>query len=99
MLAVFVTIPLCAQKTLENDEIIATIGVNTPMYKNMESDVVVGIHYGHYYPNGIGFRTGFQYIPTVVEIDNNFSVPLAITYRTGSRSRTAKLTSAVYGAA
>ena len=99
MLAVFVTIPLCAQKTLENDEIIATIGVNTPMYKNMESDVVVGLHYGHYYPNGVGFRTGFQYIPTVVEIDNNFSVPLAITYRTGSRSRTAKLTSAVYGAA
>ena len=96
---ILTTVPLCAQKTLENDEIIATIGGNTPMYKNMESDVVVGIHYGHYYPNGIGFRTGFQYIPTVVEIDNNFSVPLAITYRTGSRSRTAKLTSAVYGAA
>ena len=93
------TIPFCAKKHLENDEIIATIGVNTPMYKNMESDVVVGIHYGHYYPNGIGFRTGFQYIPTVVEIDNNFSVPLAITYRTGSRSRTAKLTSAAYGVA
>ena len=90
-------IPLSAQKPLENDEIFATIGVNAPMYKNMESDVVVGIHYGHYYPNGIGFRTGFQYIPTVVEIDNSFSVPLAITYRTGSRSRTAKLTSAADG--
>ena len=99
MLAVFVTIPLCAPKTLENDEIIATIAVNTSMYKNMESDVVVGLHYGHYYHNGVGFRTGFQYIPTVVEIDNNFSVPLAITYRTGSRSRTAKLTSAAYGVA
>lgn len=99
ILAIFVTIPLCAQKPLENDEIFATVGVNTPMYKNIESDVVVGIHYGHYYPNGIGFRTGFQYIPTVVEIDNNFSVPLAITYRTGSRSRTAKLTSAAYGVA
>ena len=99
ILAVFVTVPLCAQKPLENDEIFATVGVNAPMYKNMESDVVVGIHYGHYYPNGIGFRTGFQYIPTVVEIDNNFRVPLAITYRTGSRSRTAKLTSAAYGVA
>ena len=64
-------IPLSAQKPLENDEIFATVGVNAPMYKNMESDVVVGIHYGHYYPNGIGFRTGFQYIPTVVEIDNS----------------------------
>ena len=27
ILAVFVTIPLCAQKTLENDEIIATVGI------------------------------------------------------------------------
>ena len=97
--AILLTIPLSAQKPLENDEFFATVGVNVPMYKNMESDVVVGLHYGHYYPNGVGFRTGFQYIPTVVDIDNSFSVPLAITYRTGSRSRTAKLTSAAYGVA
>ena len=97
--AILVTIPLYAQKALENDEIIATLGVNVPMYKNMESDVVVGLHYGHYYPNGVGFRAGFQYIPTVVEIDNSFSVPLAVTYRTGSRSRYAKLTAAAHGVA
>ena len=93
------TIPLCAQKPLENDEIIATVGVNVPMYKNMGGDVVIGLHYGHYYPNGVGFRTGFQYIPTVVDIDNSFSVPLAISYRTGSRSRSQKITSAAYSAA
>ena len=97
--AIMVTIPLSAQKALENDEIIATVGVNVPMYKNMESDVVVGLHYGHYYPNGVGFRAGFQYIPTVVEIDNSFSVPLAVTYRTGSRSRSTKLTAAAHGVA
>lgn len=97
--AILVTIPLSAQKALENDEIIATVGVNVPMYKNMESDVIVGLHYGHYYPNGVGFRTGFQYVPTVVEIDNSFSVPLAVTYRTGSRSRSAKLTAAAHGVA
>lgn len=97
--AILVTIPLSAQKALENDEIIATVGVNVPMYKNMESDVVVGLHYGHYYPNGVGFRAGFQYVPTVVEIDNSFSVPLAVTYRTGSRSRSTKLTAAAHGVA
>jgi len=97
--AILVTIPLCAQKALENDEIIATVGVNVPMYKSMESDVIVGLHYGHYYPNGVGFRAGFQYIPTVVEIDNSFSVPLAVTYRTGSRSRSTKLTAAAHGVA
>lgn len=32
---ILLTIPLCAQKVLENDEIIATVGVNVPMYKNI----------------------------------------------------------------
>ena len=99
VLAIFVTIPLCAQKTLENDEIFATVGVNVPMYKNMESDVVVGLHYGHYYPNGVGFRTGFQYTPSVMDIDNSFGVPLAITFRTRSRTTSAKLNSAAHGIA
>ena len=92
-------IPLSAQKPLENDEIFATVGVHVPMYKNMESDMVIGLHYGHYYPNGVGYRAGFQYIPTVVEIDNSFSVPLAVTYRTGSRTASAKLNSAAHGIA
>ena len=97
--AILLTVPLSAQKALENDEIFATVGVNVPIYDNMESDVVVGLHYGHYYPNGVGFRAGFQYIPTVVDIDNSFSVPMAITYRTGSRTTSDKLTAAAYGIA
>ena len=97
--AILLTVPLSAQKALENDEIFATVGVNVPIYANMESDVVVGLHYGHYYPNGVGFRAGFQYIPTVVDIDNSFSVPMAITYRTGSRTTSDKLTAAAYGIA
>ena len=92
-------IPLSAQKPLENDEIFATVGVHVPMYKNMESDMVIGLHYGHYYPNGVGYRAGFQYIPTVVDIDNSFSIPLAVTYRTGSRTTSAKLNSAAHGVA
>ena len=91
---IFATIPLCAQKAVENDAVFVTVGANVPMYKNIEGDVVLGLHYAHYYPNGVGFRTGFQYIPTVVDIDNSFSLPLAISYRTGSRSRSQKLTSA-----
>ena len=76
---VLMSFPLCAQKVIENDEIFAIVGANVPMYKNIEGDVVVGLHYGHYYPNGVGFRAGFQYTPTVVDIDNSFSVPLAFT--------------------
>ena len=96
---VLMSFPLCAQKVIENDEIFATVGANVPMYKNIEGDVVVGLHYGHYYPNGVGFRAGFQYTPTVVDIDNSFGVPMAITFRTGSRSTSQKLMSAAHGVA
>ena len=41
----------------------------------------------------------FKYIPSVVDIDNSFSVPMAITYRTGSRTTSDKLTAAAYGIA
>ena len=93
------TIPLCAQKIIENDEVFVTVGANVPMYRNIEGDVVIGLHYGHYYPNGVGFRTGFQYTPTVVDIAGSFSLPMAISYRTGSRSRSQKLISAANGVA
>lgn len=46
--AVLMSLPLFAQKVIENDEIFATIGTNVPMYKNIEEDVVVALHYGHY---------------------------------------------------
>ncbi len=99
VLTILMTTPLCAQKVLENDESFITVGANVPMYKNIEGDVVVGLHYGHYYHNGVGFRAGFQYSPTVVDIDNSFGIPLAVTYRTGSRTTSQKLTSAAYGVA
>lgn len=82
----------------ENNEIFATVGVNVPMYRNIESDVLVGIHYGHYYPDGIGFRAGFQYSPSVSDIDNCFGVPMAFTFRTRSRSMSSRLDSATMGA-
>lgn len=31
--AIFVTIPLCAQKAIEKDDIFVTVGANVPMYK------------------------------------------------------------------
>lgn len=62
--------PLHAQKDLENNEVFVTVGADVPMYNGIESDVIIGIHYGHYYPDGTGFRAGFQYTPTVVDIDN-----------------------------
>lgn len=98
VLLVCMTFPIYAQKVIENDEVLATVGVNVPMYKGIENDVVAGIHYGHYYHNGMGFRAGFQYSPSVADISNCFGVPLAFTFRTRSRSLDKRLESATEGA-
>ena len=90
--------PLYAQKIKENDEIFASVGVNVPMYKGVESDMVVGLHYGHYHSNGIGYRVGFNYSPSVADVSNYFGIPLAFTYRMGSRSFSSKVRSATIGA-
>ena len=70
-----------------------TVGVNVPMYKGVEADATVGFTYGQFYYNGLGFRAGFQYTPSVAEVDHDFGVPVAFAYRTGTRSRRARLES------
>ena len=83
-----------SNKPSKNDEIIATVGINVPMYKGVESDLLTSLHYGHYYPNGVGFRIGVQYTPSVVDVDNYFGIPLALTFRTLPRSTSQKFISA-----
>ena len=60
-------------------------GAYAPMYKGQETDVVLGLTYGHFYSNGMGYRTGFQYVSRVAEVDNAFGIPIAFAYRTRSR--------------
>lgn len=98
VLAIASCFPLYAQKVKENDEIYASVGVNVPMYKEIESDVIVGLHYGHYHLNGTGYRIGFNYSPSVADVSNYIGIPLAFTYRTGSRSFSNRVQSAAIGA-
>lgn len=87
-----------AERIKEQNEVIATVGINVPMYKNIESDVIVGLNYGHYYHNGIGYRAGIQYAPSVADIDNYFGIPLAFTYRLGSLPTEQRVQKGIYGA-
>ena len=66
-------------------------GVYTPMYKGQETDLVLGLTYGHFYSNGLGYRAGFQWVPRVAEIDNSYGFPVAFAYRTRSRDSAGRL--------
>lgn len=92
---------LCAQSKPRSfsDDIGFTVGVNVPMYNRIESDATIGLTYGHFHHNGLGFRTGFQYTPSVSDVDNVLGIPLAFAYRTGSRNPQERFDSGIYGAA
>ncbi len=92
---------ICAQNKprFYYDEPGFTVGVNVPMYNGIESDATIGLIYGHFHHNGLGFRTGIQYTPSVSDIDNAFGIPLAFAYRTKEKNAKERFMSGVYGAA
>ena len=73
-------------------------GVNVPMHKGVESDAVVAVNYGQFNRNGLGFRIGAQWSPSVADIDNSLGIPVAFAYRTKARSLEGRLQSGVAGA-
>lgn len=74
-------------------------GISVPMYKGVESDVLMGLSYGRYGANGLGWRAGFQYGLEMAEVDNIIGFPIAFGYRTPSRSGTDRLFSGAVSAA
>lgn len=80
-------------------DITFTAGVNVPMYKGIESDATFGVNYGYFDKNGLGFRAGVQWTPSVANIDNSFGLPLAFVWRTASRNTKERLYSGAAGAA
>lgn len=92
--------PLNAQTAgdYKNNDIGFTVGTCVPMYEGVENDVIVGITYGHFDDRGIGFRTGFQYSPSVAEVDHAFGIPVAFAFRTKSRDSGTRTMSAIDGA-
>lgn len=75
------------------------VGTYVPMYKEIDSDAIVGITYSQYNNLGIGFKMGMQYAPSVVELRDNYGAPVAFAYRTRKRSTSERLEHGAYSAA
>ena len=92
-LLLLISVCASAQTTASTlqDDLGFYVGAFVPMYKGQESDVVLGITYGHFNSDGLGFRTGFQLTPSIAEIDNAFGIPVALAYRTRSRDSSRRL--------
>ena len=81
----------------KNDRISLTVGQNIPISNSADGDIVLNLNYSHTYRNGFGLKSGFQYSPSVADVDNAFGVPLAATYRTKSRQSKDRLYSGIQG--
>ena len=81
-------IVLCGTASAQSRDIGLQVGLNVPMSQKamIGSDVMLGVSYGQFYHNGLGFRTGFQYAARTADIDDVFGIPLAFAYRTRTNS-------------
>ncbi|MBQ3767283.1 MAG: hypothetical protein II874_11175 [Bacteroidales bacterium] len=81
-------IVLCGTASAQSRDIGLQVGLNVPMSQKamIGSDVMLGVSYGQFYHNGLGFRTGFQYAASTADIDDVFGIPLAFAYRTRTKS-------------
>ena len=79
---------LYANAFAQSKDIGLQVGINLPMSdKSMiGSDLMLGVSYGQFHYNGLGFRTGFQYAASTANINDVFGVPVAFAYRTRSKS-------------
>ena len=75
-------------------DISLSAGVNVPIYKDLESDAVINVSYGQFFRNGLGFRAGLQWIPSVADVSNAFGMPVAFAYRTKARTTPERISGA-----
>ena len=85
---IFVLLAMCGNAFAQSKDIGLQVGLNVPVSQTIRigSDVMLGVSYGQFYYNGLGFRTGLQYAASTADINDVFGVPVAFAYRTQSKS-------------
>ena len=91
---------LCGRAFAQSRDIGLQVGINVPVSQTVRiwSDMMLGVSYGQFYYNGLGFRTGVQYAASMASINDVIGVPLAFAYRTRSRSAEERFQAGATGA-
>ncbi len=71
----------------DNQDIRFTAGVRMPIERSRASDEpVMTLTYGRFFDNGLGFRTGAQWMFKNYDIDEYFGIPIYLAWRSGKRT-------------
>ena len=74
--------------------------LNTPLHEGPVpgGDLMLGVNYGQFHYNGLGFRAGLQWNAGVANVNDVFEIPLALAYRTRPRSTDERIHAGAAGA-
>lgn len=89
---------LCSFATAQTRDIGVTAGANVPLYKGAENDIIIGINYGQFRQNGLGFRAGLQYGASLADVNDYIGLPVAFAWRTRTKTASERLHSGTAGA-
>jgi len=78
-------------------DIALTAGVYKPLYQNIGGDLALTASYAQFSSTGLGFRTGVQYVTSVANVDNVLGLPVAVAWRSASRTASERLNSGAAG--
>lgn len=71
----------------DNQDIRFSVGVRLPLESSQADDeVVMSLTYGRFFDNGLGFRTGAQWMFKNYEVDEYLGIPLYLAWRSGKRT-------------
>ena len=87
----------CLESKAQVHDISFSSGMNVPMYKGIENDITFCLDYGQYWRNGLGFRAGIQWTPSVANIDNIVGIPLSFVWYAQSLKARNRLYSGAVG--
>lgn len=71
----------------DNQDIRFTAGIRMPIERSIASDeAIMSLTYGRFFDNGLGFRTGAEWMFTNMDIDSYLGIPLHLSWRSGKRT-------------
>ena len=96
LVALLAAASVCASAQMRDSYV--SVGVYKPLYSGTGGSFMTTVGYGQFYSSGLGFRAGLQWTSNIASVENAFGVPLAVAWRSPSRTTTERLYSGVDGA-
>lgn len=62
-------------------DLTVSVGAYVPLYKGVQSDLLVKVQHERYYASGFGYHAGLQWCPSIANVRNAFGVPVNIAYK------------------